>query len=37
LLRALDGHVMTEEAPLHPELVPDDVELTDDERQIIGA
>jgi CheY-like chemotaxis protein len=37
LLRALDGHVMTEDAPLQPELMPDDVEWTDEERQMTGA
>ncbi|MBW7966390.1 ATP-binding protein [Bradyrhizobium sp. BR 10261] len=37
LLRALDGHVMTEEAPLQPELAPDEVEWTDEERQTTGA
>ncbi|CAN1354542.1 Hybrid signal transduction histidine kinase L [Linum perenne] len=37
LLRALDGHVMTEDAPLQPELMPDEVEWTDEERQITGA
>ncbi|QOZ76934.1 PAS domain-containing sensor histidine kinase [Bradyrhizobium sp. CCBAU 53351] len=37
LLRALDGHVMTEDAPLQPELMPVEVEWTDEERQITGA
>jgi len=37
LLRALDGHTMSEEAPLQPELMPDDVEWTDEERQMTGA
>ena len=37
LLRALDGHVMTEEAPLQPELMPFEVEWTDEERQMTGA
>jgi CheY-like chemotaxis protein len=37
MLRALDGHVMADDAPLQPTLIPDDVELTEDERQIIGA
>ncbi|MDA9437424.1 hybrid sensor histidine kinase/response regulator [Bradyrhizobium sp. CCBAU 51627] len=37
LLRALDGHVMTEEAPLQPDLMPDEVEWTDEERQLTGA
>lgn len=37
LLRALDGYVMTEDAPLQPELMPVDVEWTDEERQMTGA
>lgn len=37
LLRALDGHVMSEDAPLRPELMPVEVEWTDEERQITGA
>ena len=37
LLRALDGYVMSEDAPLQPELTPDEVEWTDGERQITGA
>jgi len=37
LLRALDGHVMTEEAPLQPDLMPVEVEWTDEERQMTGA
>jgi signal transduction histidine kinase/FixJ family two-component response regulator len=37
LLRALDGHMMSEDAPLQPELMPDDVEWTDEERQMTGA
>jgi hypothetical protein len=37
LLRALDGHTMSEGAPLQPELMPADVEWTDEERQITGA
>lgn len=37
LLRALDGHVMTEDAPLQPELMPVEVEWTDEERQMTGA
>ncbi|MBR0930461.1 response regulator [Bradyrhizobium diazoefficiens] len=37
LLRALDGHVMSEDAPLQPELMPVEVEWTDEERQITGA
>ncbi|MCS3759826.1 signal transduction histidine kinase/CheY-like chemotaxis protein [Bradyrhizobium centrosematis] len=37
LLRVLDGHVMTEDAPLQPELMPVEVEWTDEERQITGA
>ncbi|RQH16366.1 ATP-binding protein [Bradyrhizobium sp. RP6] len=37
LLRALDGHVMSEDAPLQPKLTPVEVELTEEERQITGA
>ncbi|WP_298245622.1 ATP-binding protein [uncultured Bradyrhizobium sp.] len=37
LLRALDGFTMSEDAPLQPELIPSDVEWTDEERQITGA
>lgn len=37
LLRALDGYTMSEEAPLQPELMPVEVEWTDEERQITGA
>ncbi|MGX1164261.1 signal transduction histidine kinase/CheY-like chemotaxis protein [Bradyrhizobium sp. USDA 372] len=37
LLRALDGHVMSEDAPLQPELMPTEVAWTDEERQITGA
>jgi CheY-like chemotaxis protein len=37
LLRALDGHVMAEDAPLQPELMPDEMEWTDEERQMTGA
>ncbi|MBR0989841.1 response regulator [Bradyrhizobium japonicum] len=37
LLRALDGHVMSEDAPLQPVLMPVDVEWTDEERQMTGA
>jgi CheY-like chemotaxis protein len=37
LLRALDGHVMAEDAPLQPVLMPVDVEWTDEERQMTGA
>jgi CheY-like chemotaxis protein len=37
LLRGLDGHVMTEAAPLQPDLMPVEVEWTDEERQITGA
>ncbi|WP_448043619.1 ATP-binding protein [Bradyrhizobium liaoningense] len=37
LLRALDGHVMSEDAPLQPELTPVEVEWTEEERQITGA
>lgn len=37
LLRALDGHVMSEDAPLQPELMPGEVAWTDEERQATGA
>jgi hypothetical protein len=37
LLRALDGYVMSEDAPLQPGLMPGDVEWTDEERQMTGA
>ncbi|MCA1410334.1 response regulator [Bradyrhizobium sp. NBAIM20] len=37
LLRALDGHVMSEDAPLQPTLMPVEVAWTDEERQITGA
>ncbi|TGN90194.1 response regulator [Bradyrhizobium yuanmingense] len=37
LLRALDGHVMSEDAPLQPALMPTEVAWTDEERQITGA
>ncbi|HZX85617.1 MAG TPA: ATP-binding protein [Reyranella sp.] len=37
LLRALDGHTMSEYAPLQPALMPVDVEWTDEERQMTGA
>jgi signal transduction histidine kinase/FixJ family two-component response regulator len=37
LLRALDGRVMTQDAPLQPELMPDEVEWTDEERQMTGG
>lgn len=37
LLRALDGHVMSEDAPLQPELTPVEMEWTEEERQITGA
>ncbi|WP_256806590.1 ATP-binding protein [Bradyrhizobium sp. Bra64] len=37
LLRALNGHAMSEDAPLQPELMPVDVEWTDEERQMTGA
>ncbi|AWM01437.1 ATP-binding protein [Bradyrhizobium amphicarpaeae] len=37
LLRALDGYTMRGEAPLQPELMPADVEWTDEERQTTGA
>ncbi|HVI79521.1 MAG TPA: response regulator, partial [Candidatus Acidoferrum sp.] len=37
LLRALEGHVMAEDAPLQPELTPVEADWTDEERQITGA
>ncbi|MDA9529157.1 ATP-binding protein [Bradyrhizobium sp. CCBAU 25338] len=37
LLRALNGHVMSEDAPLQPDLTPVEVEWTEEERQITGA
>jgi signal transduction histidine kinase/FixJ family two-component response regulator len=37
LLRALNGHVMSEDAPLQPDLTPVVVEWTEEERQITGA
>lgn len=37
LLRALDGHVMSEDAPLQPGLTPVEVEWTEEERQMTGA
>ena len=37
LLRALDGHSVSEDVPLQPELMPADVEWTDEERQMTGA
>ncbi|WP_439368282.1 ATP-binding protein [Bradyrhizobium sp. DASA03120] len=38
LLRALDGyHMASEDAPLQPELMPGDVEWTDEERQMTGV
>ncbi|MGL3109416.1 ATP-binding protein [Bradyrhizobium sp. BR 1432] len=37
LLRALDGYVLSEDAPLQPQLLPADVEWTDEERQMTGA
>ncbi|WP_407189698.1 ATP-binding protein [Bradyrhizobium centrosematis] len=37
LLRALDGHTMSEDAPLQPELAPVDMEWTEEERQMTGA
>src|SRR5947208_14867793 len=37
LLRALDGHVVSEDAPLQPELMPVEADWTDEERQITGA
>ncbi|UFS87019.1 ATP-binding protein [Bradyrhizobium daqingense] len=37
LLRALDGYVMSEDAPLQPDLMPVAVEWTDEERQATGV
>jgi hypothetical protein len=37
LLRALDGHLASEGAPLQPGLMPVEVEWTDEERLITGA
>ncbi|KYG99442.1 ATP-binding protein [Bradyrhizobium sp. DOA1] len=37
LLRALDGYVMSEDAPLQPALMPVEVEWTDEEKQATGA
>ncbi len=37
LQRALDGYTMSEDAPLQPELVPTEVEWTEEERQVTGA
>lgn len=37
LLRALDRHLMFEDAPLQPELIPGEVAWTDEERQMTGA
>ena len=37
LLRALDGYVMSEDAPLQPGLMPVEVEWTEEERQTTGA
>ena len=37
LLRVMDGHVMSEDAPLQPELMPGEVAWTDEERQATGA
>ncbi|WP_027576211.1 ATP-binding protein [Bradyrhizobium sp. WSM1743] len=37
LLRALDGHTMSEDAPLQPVLMPVDVDWRDEERQITGV
>lgn len=37
LLRALDGHVMAEDAPLQPDLMPVEMEWTDEERQATGT
>ncbi|WP_375308544.1 ATP-binding protein [Bradyrhizobium sp. A11] len=37
LLRALDGYVMSDDAPLQPDLMPMEMEWTDEERQATGA
>lgn len=37
LLRALDGYVMSDDAPLQPVLMPLEVEWTDEEKQATGA
>lgn len=37
LLCALDGHVMSEDTPLQPDLTPVEVEWTEEERQMTGA
>jgi signal transduction histidine kinase/FixJ family two-component response regulator len=37
LLRALDGYVMSDDAPLQPDLMPMETEWTDEERQATGA
>jgi CheY-like chemotaxis protein len=37
LLRALASHVMSEDTPIQPELTPDEVAWTDEERQITGV
>ncbi|MGY3458788.1 CheY-like chemotaxis protein [Bradyrhizobium sp. LM3.4] len=37
LLRALDGQLVSEDAPLQPEQMPVEVDWTDEERQITGA
>jgi CheY-like chemotaxis protein len=37
LLHALDGHVMSEDATLQPELMPVEAEWTNEERQMTGG
>ncbi|WP_028136230.1 hybrid sensor histidine kinase/response regulator [Bradyrhizobium japonicum] len=37
LLRALDGYTMSDDAPLQPDLMPVEMEWTDEERQATGA
>lgn len=37
LLHALDGHMVSEDAPLQPALMPAEVEWTDEERQMTGV
>lgn len=37
LLRELNGHVMSEDTPLQPDLTPVEVEWTEEERQMTGA
>ncbi len=37
LLRALDGYTMSDDAPLQPDLIPVEMEWTDEERQMTGT